>query len=120
MTDAGSPGTEWVPRLGDAEVAPERAQLIRGLFELARFVAIHPELPLPWVDALMIPGGTSTADGVRVVADAAAALGVAAAFGGDGAFVARSRFGSVSVRCLVRLDPPRAGDRCERLAGEAR
>ncbi|MGY4772880.1 hypothetical protein ACXC9Q_38750 (plasmid) [Kribbella sp. CWNU-51] len=47
MTDAVQAGTEWVPRLGLLEVPREHAELIRGLFELAAFVADHPELPVP-------------------------------------------------------------------------
>jgi hypothetical protein len=120
MADAGALGTTWVPRLGDVEVPPERVDLIRGLLELAAFVANHPELPLPWVDAVMIPGGATNAEGVRVVADAADALGVAAAFGDGNSFVARRRFGLVTVRCVLRLAPPDAADRREVVAGEAR
>ncbi|MFC6156108.1 hypothetical protein [Kribbella jiaozuonensis] len=120
MTDAGSPGTEWVPRFGDPEVSRDRADLIRGLFELAGFVANYPELPLPQVNAVMIPGGSTDADGVWTVAAVAEALGVATGFGGDGAFVAQSRFGPVSVRCVARLAAPPGGDRREAVAGEGR
>jgi hypothetical protein len=37
-------------------VSPERAAVIRGLFELAAFVADHPELPVPDVDAMFFCG----------------------------------------------------------------
>src|SRR3954464_15732690 len=51
MTDAVQGGTEWVPRFGMLEVSADRAGLIRGLFELAAWVADHPELPVPDVTA---------------------------------------------------------------------
>jgi len=55
MTDAVQPGTEWVPRFGMSEVAADRGRLIRGLFELAAWVADHPELPVPDVRAVVWP-----------------------------------------------------------------
>lgn len=52
MTDAGSPGTEWVPTVGMLDELPsEHAAVIRGLFELAAFVADHPEFRAPIVQA---------------------------------------------------------------------
>jgi hypothetical protein len=44
------------------EVPRERAELIRGLFELAAFVADHPELPVPHVEARFYAPFTGTAD----------------------------------------------------------
>ena len=55
MTDAIQSGTQWVPRFGMLEVSAERAELIRGLFELAAWVADHPELPVPDVRAVVWP-----------------------------------------------------------------
>ena len=57
MTDAVLAGTEWVPRFGMLEVPAERAGLIRGLFELAAWVADHSELPLP-----IVTGRVNTGD----------------------------------------------------------
>jgi hypothetical protein len=37
------------------EVPSERAELIRGLFQLAAWVADHPELPVPAVRAVIWP-----------------------------------------------------------------
>ncbi|WP_350280466.1 hypothetical protein [Kribbella sp. HUAS MG21] len=52
MTDAVQAGTEWVPSVGMLEeVSPEHAAVIRGLFELAAFVADHPEFRAPAVHA---------------------------------------------------------------------
>ncbi|GAA3144743.1 hypothetical protein JOF29_005695 [Kribbella aluminosa] len=52
MTDAVQVGTEWVPPIGMLEELPsEHAATIRGLFELAAFVADHPELRAPVVEA---------------------------------------------------------------------
>ncbi|MDX3003240.1 hypothetical protein PWY87_16235 [Kribbella solani] len=52
MTDAVQVGTEWVPPVGLLEEIPaEHADVIRGLFELAAFVADHPELRAPVVEA---------------------------------------------------------------------
>ena len=64
MTDAVQVGTEWVPAIGMLEELPsEHAAVIRGLFELAAFVADHPELPAPTVRAVFFPpyGGDEAA-----------------------------------------------------------
>ncbi|MGW1344677.1 hypothetical protein ACWCOV_26790 [Kribbella sp. NPDC002412] len=56
MTDAVQPGTEWVPAIGKLEeLQSEHAAVIQGLFELAAFVADHPELPAPKVRAVWFP-----------------------------------------------------------------
>lgn len=55
MTDTQHNGAEWVPPIGKLEVAPERAELIRGLYQLAAWVADHPDLPLPKVRATVVP-----------------------------------------------------------------
>ena len=109
MTDAGSPGTEWVPRFGMLEVPRERAELIRGLFELAAWVADHPEFPLPAVDAGMFPRRESLADEFEVVDRVAAALEVAAEFSsGGGHYRAERMFGPVRVYCLASTPEHRA------------
>jgi hypothetical protein len=79
MTDAVQKGTEWVPRFGMLEVPRERAALIRGLFELAAWVADHPELPLPTVNGLVYTGSGEWDAKCRVVDAVAAALGAQAA-----------------------------------------
>ena len=79
MTDAGTRVDAWVPRLGLVEVSAERAALVRGLFELAAWVADHPELPLPTVNASVYTGSGSWDAKCRVVDAVAAALGTAAA-----------------------------------------
>ncbi|WP_406051315.1 hypothetical protein [Kribbella sp. NBC_00889] len=109
MTDAVQGGMEWVPRFGMLEVPRRRAELIRGLFEVAAWVADHPELPMPWVSAVMIPCETSFQRDIRVVGDVAEALGVASAFAADGAYVAQRRFGPVQVKCIVRPVPHGVG-----------
>ncbi|TDW91102.1 hypothetical protein [Kribbella sp. VKM Ac-2566] len=53
MTDAVQAGMEWVPPVGMLEVPAAHAAVIRGLFELAAFVADHPELPAPMVRATL-------------------------------------------------------------------
>jgi hypothetical protein len=102
MTDAVQGGTEWVPRFGMLEVPAERAALIRGLFELAAFVADHPELPLPKVQADIWPRGEDYVAEVDEVNDVAAALGVTAGFvfGGAHYRVVR-RFGGVEVQSVA-------------------
>ena len=79
MTDAVQKGTEWVPRLGMLEVSAEWAALIRGLFELAAWVADHPELPLPGVNAHVYTGSSGWDAQCGVVEAVAAALGTEAA-----------------------------------------
>ncbi|MFG1628995.1 hypothetical protein [Kribbella sp. NPDC049227] len=110
MTEAVQGGMEWVPRLGMLEVPRQRAELICGLFGLAAWVADHPELPMPWVSAVMIPCETGFQRDIRVVGDVAEALGVASAFAADGAYVAQRRFGPVQVKCIVRPVPHGAGE----------
>ncbi|WP_327640018.1 hypothetical protein OHB24_17085 [Kribbella sp. NBC_00482] len=52
MTDAVQGGTEWVPPIGMLEeLSSEHVAVIRGLFELAAFVAEHPEFRSPVVHA---------------------------------------------------------------------
>ncbi|TCN36862.1 hypothetical protein EV644_11226 [Kribbella orskensis] len=101
MTDAGEKGTEWVPRFGMLEVPRERAELIRGLFELAAFVADHPEVPVPAVTAC-VPTRYDGWDAERsLVDDVADALGVEAEFrAGGGHYEAERLFGPVRAYCL--------------------
>jgi hypothetical protein len=87
-----------------------RAALIRGLFELAAWVADHPGLPLPQVLARMVPGHGVFTDECAVVDEVAAELGVTAglrAYGGH--YVAEARFGPVVVTCAARAGEHRAG-----------
>jgi len=102
MTEAGRQGTEWVPRFGMVEVPRERAELIRGLFELAAWVAVHPELPLPQVTAC-VPTRYDGWDAERALVDEVApALGVAPGFtAGGGHYHAEAFFGPVRVYCLA-------------------
>lgn len=98
MTDvAVDPGT-WVPRLGDSEIPEPHAELIRGLYGLAAWLADHPEVPTPHVQAYVSPGFEGWAAGCRMVDRIAEALGVAPEFkaGGDH-YVAKSTFGPVEV-----------------------
>jgi hypothetical protein len=91
-------GMEWVPRFGMLEVPRERAELIRGLFELAAFVADHPELPLPDVRARFfktMPVAASAAE--RYVATRALVDEVGAALG----VVARDDAGQHEVRAVM-------------------
>ena len=79
MTDAGTRVDAWVPRLGLVEVSAERAALIQGLFELAAWVADHPELPVPNVHASVYTGSDGWESRCRVVDAVADALGTTAA-----------------------------------------
>jgi hypothetical protein len=102
MTDAVQAGTEWVPRFGMLEVPRERAELIRGLFELAAWVADHPELPAPHVTAC-VPTRYDGWDAERALVDEVApALGVEPKLtAGGGHYQAETFFGSVRVYCLA-------------------
>jgi hypothetical protein len=102
MTDAVQPGMEGVPRFGMLEVPRERAELIRGLFELAAWVADHPELPVPQVTA-SVPTRYDGWDAERALVDEVApALGVAPRFtAGGGHYQAETFFGPVRVYCLA-------------------
>jgi hypothetical protein len=102
MTDAVHDGTEWVPRFGMLEVPRERAELIRGLFELAAWVADHPELPLPYVDAGMFPREESFSDSAATVDRVAEALSVTAGLRANGGqYHAERDFGPVRVYAMV-------------------
>jgi hypothetical protein len=81
MTDAGvvAVSGEWVPRVGLIEsLPPDRAGLIRGLFELAAWVADNPEAPVPSVTASVYTGRDGWESRCRVVDQVAAALGLMA------------------------------------------
>jgi hypothetical protein len=97
MTDAVQVGTELVPAIGMVEKLPsEHAAVIRGLFELAAFVADHPELPAPGVDAQFFAGLGDWEGRKAAVERVAAALGVdAVADATAGAHRARRSFGPV-------------------------
>ncbi|MEU4390188.1 hypothetical protein [Kribbella sp. NPDC023855] len=106
MTDEVQGGMEWVPRFGMLEVPAERAALIRGLFELAAFVADHPELPVPDVKARFFgPFGRDDAEtfvSARVVVDALAELlGVDQTEAVDGEIEAKGRMGAVEVLAIA-------------------
>jgi len=79
MTDEVRGGMRWVPPVAMLAVPAEHAALIRGLFELAAFVADHPELPAPDVDAGFYSGGGDWQSKRVVVDRVAAALGEPAA-----------------------------------------
>ncbi|MEU4292083.1 hypothetical protein AB0E63_27990 [Kribbella sp. NPDC026596] len=102
MTDAVEGGMEWVPRFGMLEVTAERAAMIRGLFELAAWVADHPEMPLPYLTGGMFPGGVDFAAEAAEVDRIAAALGAPAGFrAGGGHYQAERMFGPVRVYALA-------------------
>ena len=108
MTDAVQGGTEWVPRFGMLEVPRDRAELIRGLFELAAFVADDPEPPLPRVHARFfapaLGSAASEADQYRaacaLVDEVAAALDVAA-HEDDGEYRIRTALSSVELLSIA-------------------
>jgi hypothetical protein len=80
------------------EVSPERAELIRGLFELAAFVADHAELPLPSVQASFFTGRAGWQAQCAVVDRVATALGRAATDEPEnGRYTVDAGFGSVRV-----------------------
>jgi len=105
MTDDAQSGMEWVPRFGMLEVSTERAVLIRGLFELAAWVADHAELPLPYVTAL-VPTLHDGWEAERAFVDQVApAFGVEPEFDQDGAhYRAERMFGQVRMTCTA-IDP---------------
>jgi hypothetical protein len=98
MTDAVQVGTEWVPRFGMSEVPRERAKLIRGLFELAAWVADHPELPVPTVRAVVWPSSRNAdfSAACSEVDQVGAALGVQPELHG-GHYDVSTEFGPVEV-----------------------
>lgn len=113
MTDAGSPGTEWVPRLGMLEVSRERAELIRGLFELAAFVADHPELSVPDVKArFYAPFGGALADQfereLALVEQLADVLGVGPNHDDDNRPRVETAMGSIEVFAIAYTPRARA------------
>ncbi|MFI7059397.1 hypothetical protein ACIBL3_00260 [Kribbella sp. NPDC050124] len=103
MTDAVQGGPEWVPQFGMLEEVPaERAEFIRGLFELAAFVADHPEWPLPDVHGGIFPRGEDFAAEAAEVDRIAATLGTVAAFRARGGhYHAERLFGPVRVYAMA-------------------
>ncbi|GAA1531186.1 hypothetical protein GCM10009741_36630 [Kribbella lupini] len=107
MTDAGESVSRWVPPVGMLDVAPERAAVIRGLFELAAFVADHPQLGLPFVEAAWLVCEESFSADMRIVEAAGEALGVMPALAPGAGYSVRTRFASprVSVRFTAHPTP---------------
>ena len=71
---------EWVPRVGLLERLPaERTDLIRGLLQLAAWVAEHPDTPVPSVVASIDTSLSGWKWQCRAVDQVAEALGVTAA-----------------------------------------
>ncbi|MFI5712947.1 hypothetical protein [Kribbella sp. NPDC051620] len=106
MTDEVQGGTEWVPRFGMLEVPAERAALIRDLFALAAFVADHPELPVPVVQArfygLFVGDAAQRfVDQLAVVEHLAAALPGEPVADEDGRVEVARRMGSVEVMAVA-------------------
>ena len=99
MTDAGAAVDAWVPRPGSV-VSAERAALVRGLFELAAWVADHPGLPVPSVNASVYTGSGGWDAKCRVVDAVAAALGATA---GPAPGRAGTRYGVATSFGPVRL-----------------
>jgi hypothetical protein len=84
------------------EVPADRAELIRGLVELAAFVADHPELPLPHLDGGIDPRGEDFAAEAAEVDRIAATLGSTAKFrAGGGHYHTERMFGPVRVYALA-------------------
>jgi hypothetical protein len=85
-----------------SEVPTERAAFIRGLFELAAFVADHPELPLPYLDGGIFPRGEDFAAEAAEVDRIADIFGSAPMFrAGGGHYLAERMFGPVRVYALA-------------------
>ena len=109
MTDVGQGGMEWVPRFGMLEVSRERAVLIRGLFELAAFVADHPELPVPGVLASVYTGTGGWPAKCAVVDQVSAALGEPAVDHPEhGLYQVEAYFGSIRLYSTAITTPSMA------------
>ncbi|MFC9687774.1 hypothetical protein ACFTSF_04495 [Kribbella sp. NPDC056951] len=116
MTDTQQVGTEWVPPLGMLEELPsEHAAVIRGLFELAAFVAVHPEFRAPVVQArFYLPWDTRPSDAqAEYAAERELVDGLAVALGvgpiddeASGHYTVRRALGGVEA-CSVAITPAR-------------
>lgn len=108
---ASVPG-EWVPRVGFLERLPaDRANLIRGLFELAAWVADHPGTPVPSVVASIDTGLSRWEWQCRVVDQVADALGVMAApfrTSTGTRYAVETSFGPVGLRACAISEQERA------------
>lgn len=96
MTDADAGVPEWGPQIGWLDLSDERRELIKGLYQLAAWVAEHRELPLPAVDAHVFAGIGAWDDTCAVVDRIAAALGAEAEDRGTD-YRVQSRLGPVKV-----------------------
>lgn len=106
----------WVPRLGAFaemdQVDEQRAGLLRGLFELAAWVADHPRCPVPQVVARMVPVHSVFSDECATVAEVAAELHTTAELRAGGQhYVAEVHFGPrVVAICAARTSEHWAAD----------
>ena len=107
---AASPGG-WLPPVGSLNgVSEERSALIRGLFELAAWVADHPDTPLPSVVATIDTGLSHWEWQCRVVEQVADALGEVAApcrTATGTRHVVETTFGPVALRACAVSDDER-------------
>lgn len=103
MTDTAVEPDMWVPRLGDPSIPEAHAELIRGLYRLAAWVADHPEVPAPRVDARVYASGGPGWDAeCRFVDRVALALGVAPEYRADGDhYTVGASFGPVNLRATA-------------------
>lgn len=107
MTDRLIDPETWVLRNGDLDVAgDERAALIRGLYELAAWVAENPDVALPEVSAHVPARGDDWESECAEVGRAGASLGVAPVSRLAGQFyLVDARFGPVEVKSVaIRAD----------------
>lgn len=98
MTDVAVEPGAWVPRLGDSTIPAGHAELIRGLYRLAAWVADHPEIRAPRVRATLNAATWDWDEQCGLVDRAALALGAEPELRlGDTAYVAESAFGPIAV-----------------------
>ena len=114
MTDRSidSVSGEWVPHVGLLERLPaERADVIRGLFHLAAWVADHPETPEPSVVASIDTSLSGWEWQCHVVDQVATALGAMAApyrTSTGTRYVVEADFGPVGLRACAISGQERA------------
>ncbi len=101
MTDTSMSrdGADWLPGLGWLDMDPERVELIKGLYQLAAWIAEHRDLPMPTPSAHIFAARFDYDSERALVDEVAPALGVSPQEAADGRYEMERFFGPIKLNC---------------------
>ena len=105
MADARHDHEQWVPKLGSlGGLSADRAALIRGLFELAAWIAGHSDVPVPVVRARFFAESCEYHVERALVDRLVVAFGNEPTYNGPGYYRVEASFGPI--QALASFGPP--------------